>query len=188
MPSFELNESTCRESVSILPEVFQIAQEIVLNRRWFHSHPELSFEENATAAKIVELLRSYGIYEIFEGVGRTGVVAMIRGGMGPGPCIGLRADMDALPLLETSTAEYKSQNAGVMHACGHDGHVSGLLAAAKVLNAERGRFKGSVKLIFQPAEEGRGGAEAMIQAGCLIEGSCGPSVDFIYGLHLWSCK
>jgi amidohydrolase len=124
------------------------------NRRWFHANPELSFQEVKTAAKVAELLRSYGITELWEGVGRTGVVALIRGGAGAGPCIGLRADMDALPLQETGDCPFISQNKGVMHACGHDGHMSMLLAAARVLHEGRAGMRGTVKLIFQPAEEG----------------------------------
>jgi len=159
---------------------------MVAQRRWFHAHPELSFEEVNTAAKVVEHLRESGITEIFTQVGLTGVVALIRGEAGEGPCVALRADMDALPVQEVAEVEYKSQNAGVMHACGHDGHMTVLLTAAKVLYAERHRLRGVVKLIFQPAEEGRGGAPAMIKDGVLEEGPQGPRVDSIYGLHLWS--
>lgn len=125
-----LKNSTAEESVSILAEVFEIEEEINQNRRWFHANPELSFREFKTAARVVELLRSYGIQEIFESVGRTGVVALIRGEQeGNGGCIALRADMDALPLTETSEVDYKSTNEGVMHACGHDGHTAGTLGA-----------------------------------------------------------
>lgn len=179
--------STSTENITFLPEVFAIAAEAIENRRWFHAHPELSFQEHKTAAKIVEILHSYGIEEIFEGVGRTGVVALIRGAE-EGPCIALRADIDALPLQETAEIDYRSQNEGVMHACGHDGHIAGLLAAAKVLFAERAKFRGVVKLLFQPAEEGYGGALEMIKDGCLEAGPQGPEVDSIYGIHLWSCK
>jgi amidohydrolase len=148
-------------------------------------YPELSFQEFKTALKIVECLRSYGIDEIWENVGRTGVVALIRGGH-PGPCIALRADIDALPIPETAEVPYRSQNEGVMHACGHDGHIAGLLCAAKVLYNERSTLFGTVKLIFQPAEEGHGGAREIIADGCLEEGPFGPAVDSIYGLHIWS--
>lgn len=160
--------------------------EMVQQRRWFHANPELSFEEHATAAKVVEILSSIGITEIFQGVGVTGVVALIRGGGGAGPCVALRADMDALPVLEAAEIEYKSKNIGVMHACGHDGHMAGLLAAAKVLFQERDQLRGTVKLIFQPAEEGKGGAPAMMKDGVLEDGPQGPRVDEIYGIHLWS--
>jgi amidohydrolase len=140
--------------VSVRPEVAALEAEMVENRRWLHVHPELSFKEVETAKFVAEKLRSYGITELWEGVGRTGVVALIRGEAGSGPCIGLRADMDALPLQETGDCPFISQNTGVMHACGHDGHVSMLLAAAKVLFGSRKTLRGCVKLVFQPAEEG----------------------------------
>eukprot|EP01032_Pedospumella_encystans_P016085 gene16085-18366_t len=183
--AIESLESTSTEAIKYLPEAFANADEIVENRRWFHANPELGFEEHKTAAKIVEILKSYGIEEITEGVGRTGVVALIRGKT-DGPCIALRADIDALPLQETSQFAYKSQNEGVMHACGHDGHIAGLLGAAKVLNAERDSLCGVIKLIFQPAEEGPGGAKEMIEDGVLEDGRLGPKVDFIYGIHIIS--
>jgi amidohydrolase len=180
-------ESTTTEPIAVLEEVLALKEEINEHRRWFHAHPELSFQEIVTAAKVVEILKGIGINEIWEGVGRTGVVALIRGDK-PGNCVALRADMDALPIQETATLPFKSQNDGVMHACGHDGHMAGLLAAAKVLYTERASLAGVVKLIFQPAEEGFSGAPAMIKDGCLEDGPMGPSVDSIYGLHLWSCK
>lgn len=179
--------STCAEALNILPEVLSLQAEIESTRRWFHANPELAYKEVKTAAKIVDLLKSYGIDEIYEGCATTGVIAVIRGGS-EGPCIALRADIDALPIVETAEVAYKSQNHGAMHACGHDGHITGLLAATKVLNAERSSIKGSVKLIFQPAEEGYGGAKVMVDEGCLEEGPFGPRVDFVYGIHLWSCK
>lgn len=140
MASWE--DGTCTSPVMVINEIQAMQEEIFANRRWFHAHPELSFEEIQTAAKVVEILRDIGIDEIWEGVGRTGVVAVIRGGK-PGKCIALRADMDALPIQETSDLPFKSQNDGVMHACGHDGHMSGLLAAAKVIFAERSSLSGS---------------------------------------------
>ncbi len=109
---------TCTSAVNLLPEVQLLESEIQSNRRWFHMHPEVSFQEHRTAEHVAMLLRSYGISEVWEGVGRTGVVAMIRGAH-PGPCIALRADMDGLPLTETADIPYKSTNEGVMHACGH---------------------------------------------------------------------
>lgn len=188
LATLSITDSTALEGLSVLAEVFELQEEIFCNRRWFHARPELSFQEVNTAAKIVELLRSYGIVEIFEQVGRTGVIALIRGGAGPGPCVALRADIDGLPILETADIDYVSQNNGVMHACGHDGHICGLLAAAKVLWQQRDQFVGIIKLFFQPAEEGYGGARAMIKDGCLEEGNLGPKVDEIYGLHLWSVE
>ena len=171
--------------IEIVPEIAALEEEINTNRRWFHQHPELSFQEFKTAERVVVLLKEYGITEIFEKVGRTGVVALIRGAQ-PGPCVALRADMDALPVQETADIPFRSVNDGVMHACGHDGHVAGLLATAKVLNAQKATLKGVVKLIFQPAEEGYHGAKEMMIDGCLEEGKQGPRVDSIYGIHLWS--
>ena len=125
-------------------EVYELYDEMVVNRRWFHKHPELSFEEVKSAAYITEKLESYGITEIYQQVGVTGVVAMIRGAHS-GPTVGLRADMDALPVQETrSDIDYASVNEGVMHACGHDGHMSELLCAAKVIfNKLRPIMKGN---------------------------------------------
>jgi amidohydrolase len=154
------------------------------DRRWLHAHPELSFKEVETSAYVASKLKSYGITEMWEKVGRTGIVAVIRGAH-PGPTIALRADMDALPIQETGDCPFISQNAGVMHACGHDGHISMLLAATQVILAMRGSLKGNVKLFFQPAEEGFGGAREMIKDGCLTD-KMGPKVDFVFGAHLWS--
>jgi amidohydrolase len=184
----DITHSTATESFKVLSEINAIRDEVIINRRWFHANPEVSFQEFKTAEHIVELLKSYGIHEVFESVGRTGVVALIRGGSGDGPCVALRADMDALPLQETSTVDYRSKNDGVMHACGHDGHISGLLAAAKILYEQRETFSGTVKLIFQPAEEGFGGAREMIKDGVLDNNYFGPQVDSIYGIHIWSCE
>lgn len=183
--------------VLVLAEVLQLQQEAVSLRRWFHANAELSYQEFDTAKKIVEALRSFGIQEIYEGIGKTGVVAVIRGQSttetatetaAEHNCIALRADMDALPITEVSEVSYRSRNAGAMHACGHDGHVAGLLIAAKVLQNSRTNLRGSVKLVFQPAEEGYAGAAAMIEDGLLDGTACGPSVDSIYGIHLWSSK
>lgn len=185
LATFDISNSTAKSDVAVLSEVQALFPEIVENRRWFHAHPELSFQEVNTAARIAEILRGYGIEEVFEQVGRTGVVALIRGGS-EGPCIALRADIDGLPILETATVDYVSQNVGVMHACGHDGHISEMLAATKILFAERAQLKGTVKLLFQPAEEGYGGAREMIKDGCLEDGRLGPRVDEIYGIHLWT--
>jgi amidohydrolase len=170
--------------IHLRPEVEALREETIANRRWFHAHPELSFREVKTSARISDLLRSYGITEIWDGVSGTGVVAVVRGGR-PGPCIALRADIDALPLEETADVAYRSTNAGVMHACGHDGHIACLLTVAKLLVDCKATLAGSVKLIFQPAEEDTGGAAGMIAAGCLTD-AMGPRVDQVYGLHLWS--
>jgi amidohydrolase len=149
-------------------------------RRDFHLHPELGFQEVRTAGIVARELQSLGI-EVSTGVGKTGVVGLIEGGH-PGPTLLLRADMDALPILEETGAEYASQNANVMHACGHDGHTAILLTVARMLHAIREELPGSIKLVFQPAEEGMGGAESMIADGVLD----GPKVDVAIGLHVWN--
>ncbi|MFL2744683.1 MAG: M20 aminoacylase family protein, partial [bacterium] len=146
-------------------------------RRDIHQHPELKFEENRTSDLVAAKLEEFGI-EIHRGLAKTGVVGTIRNG--DGPSIGLRADMDALPLEEKNTFKHASSNPGKMHACGHDGHTAMLLGAAKHLAASK-NFKGTVNLIFQPAEEGGGGGELMIKEG-LFEMF---PVDSVYGLHNW---
>lgn len=185
------DSSTFTPEISIRPDVAPLVPDMVQWRRWFHAHPELSFQEVETAKEVARILRSFGIEEVFEKCGRTGVVALIRGGR-PGPCILLRADMDALPLPELGSPNaiaggFVSKNAGVMHACGHDGHMSSLLGAAKVLFSKRATLAGTIKLCFQPAEEGYGGAREMIADGILEETAAwGPRVDEVYGAHLWS--
>ncbi|MFH1852531.1 MAG: amidohydrolase [Candidatus Neomarinimicrobiota bacterium] len=164
--------------IQIRPEIENIRDEIIATRRDIHQYPERGFQEVRTAALVAERLRSYGL-EVRTGVGRTGVVGILAGRL-PGPTIALRADMDALPLQELNDVPYKSQTAGVMHACGHDGHVAVLLGVARVLAAARERLAGEVRFLFQPAEEGQGGARYMIADGA-IEG-----VDEIYGAHLWN--
>jgi len=166
-------------SIALRSEIEAISVEIINNRRHLHQHPELGFQEYATSKFITENLNQLDL-EVSTGIGQTGVVALLKGGNGP--CIGLRADMDALPLQETSDVEYKSMNDGVMHACGHDGHVAMLLGAAKVLSEKRDQLKGTVKFVFQPAEEGLGGARYMIDDGVLEN----PKVDEFYGIHLWN--
>ena len=148
-------------------------------RRDIHAHPELKFEENRTAEIVASALRSFGIDEIHTGLGRTGVVGILRGRPGS-KMLGLRADMDALPMTELNAFEHKSQYAGKMHACGHDGHTATLLAAAKVMSADRD-FAGSVAFIFQPAEEGGGGARAMIVDGLFERFPC----DAVFAIHNW---
>jgi hippurate hydrolase len=148
-------------------------------RRDIHAHPELKFEENRTAEIVNSALRSFGIDEIHTGLGKTGVVGILRGRPGS-KMLGLRADMDALPMTELNAFEHKSQYAGKMHACGHDGHTATLLAAAKVMSADRD-FSGSVAFIFQPAEEGGGGAKAMIVDGLFERFPC----DAVFAIHNW---
>jgi len=151
-------------------------------RRDFHMHPEIGFKEIRTAGIVAKELTALGL-EVTTGVGGTGVVALIEGAK-PGPVVLVRADMDALPITEQTGAEYASQNPGVMHACGHDGHTAVLLTVAKLLHAHRGELKGTVKLAFQPAEEGLGGAEKMIADGVLEN----PKVDTTLALHVWNEK
>jgi amidohydrolase len=148
-------------------------------RRDFHAHPELGFEEERTSAIVADKLASWGI-EVHRGLGKTGVVGVLRGKGGNYRRVGLRADMDALPIEETTGLPFKSQNPGRMHACGHDGHTTMLLGAARYLAETRG-FEGDAVFIFQPAEEGLGGARAMLKDGLFERFPC----DEVYGLHNW---
>jgi len=152
--------------------------EFVAIRHRLHSEPELAYEEKKTSALVAELLEGWG-YEVTTGIGGTGVVGTLRQGPG-GRSIGIRADMDALPIAEATGVAYASKVPGVMHACGHDGHTSIVLAAAKEI-AEARNFSGTVRLIFQPAEENGGGARKMIEDG-LFERF---PVDAVFGLHNW---
>src|SRR5262249_26657038 len=152
------------------------SDEMVAWRRDFHAHPEIGFQEERTSGIVAEKLASWGI-EVHRGIGKTGVVGGLKG-RGPGRSIGLRADMDALPMDEMTNLPYRSKNPGVFHGCGHDGHTTMLLGAARYL-AETRNFGGTVVLIFQPAEEGLGGAKAMIADGLFQRFPC----DEIYGLH-----
>jgi hippurate hydrolase len=154
------------------------AKTFVALRQDLHQHPELSFQEHRTSALVAQQLRDWG-YEVFTGIAGTGVVGRLRRGTGP-KTLGLRADMDALPLQENTGLPYASVNAGVMHACGHDGHTAILLAAAHFL-AHEGRFDGTLHLVFQPAEEIGQGAKKMIDEGLFDRFPC----DAIYGLHNW---
>jgi amidohydrolase len=149
-------------------------------RRDFHAHPELGFHEVRTSGIVAQELNKLGL-EFTSGIAGTGVVALLEGAK-PGPVILVRADMDALPILEETGAAYASQNPGVMHACGHDGHTAILLTVVKMLLAHRDELAGTVKFMFQPAEEGMGGAEKMIEAGVLEN----PKVETVLGLHVWN--
>ncbi len=149
-------------------------------RRDFHRHPEIGFKEIRTANIVANELKNLGL-EVKTGVGQTGVVALLEG-KEPGPVVMLRFDMDALPIQEETGAEYASVNDGVMHACGHDGHMAIGLTVARMLNDQRDEFNGTVKLVFQPAEEGLGGAESMIADGILHS----PSPDVVLALHVWN--
>ncbi|MFQ6553280.1 M20 aminoacylase family protein [Aestuariibius insulae] len=149
-------------------------------RRDIHAHPEILFETERTSALVAEKLREFGCDEVVEGIGRTGVVGVIKGKTDGGRTIGLRADMDALPIHEATGVEYASKTPGAMHACGHDGHTAMLLGAAQYL-AETRNFDGTVVLIFQPAEEGGGGGREMCEDGMMDRWS----IDEVYGMHNW---
>lgn len=165
-------------TVVLDPEVSRLGPTLSSIRQTIHQHPELGFGEARTAALVAERLRALGL-EVRTEVAKTGVVGFLPGAR-PGRTLLLRADMDALPIEEATGAPYASRQPGQMHACGHDGHVAMLLGAAEILAARRERLAGAVKFVFQPAEEGPGGAEPMIQAGVLEN----PRVDAAVGLHL----
>lgn len=157
----------------------QLANDLSATRRHLHRYPELSGEEVSTQRYILDFLEKEGIS--CQKIAGTGVIGTIFGDKA-GPCIGLRADMDALPVNEVANHDYVSTHTGVSHACGHDGHMAILLFTAKILQQERKKLKGTIRLIFQPAEESIGGAERMIAEGCLNN----PKVEEVYGIHLWS--
>ncbi|SLN18683.1 M20 aminoacylase family protein [Pseudooctadecabacter jejudonensis] len=161
----------------IINRIAGFADDMTEWRRHLHQHPELGQDCHQTAAYVVERLRDFGITEIHQNVAVSGVIAVIEG-QGEGPTIGLRADMDALPIAETTGADWASKNPGKMHACGHDGHTTMLLGAAKYL-AETRNFAGRVVLIFQPAEETGGGAELMVEEGVLDRFG----IRDVYALH-----
>ncbi len=165
-------------TIKIDNEVNKISKNIINWRRHIHTYPELGMELPKTAEFVAEKLSTWGI-DVQTEIGISGVVGKIKGSES-GPTIALRADMDALPMQETSNVPYRSKHQNIMHACGHDGHTAMLLGAAKVLSQNKEHLKGSVRFIFQPGEEGYFGAKHMIQDGCL-EG-----VDEIYGIHLWN--
>lgn len=161
----------------VINRIAEFSEEIVGWRRDFHTHPETLYDVHRTAGRVAELLRSFGVDEVVEGIGQTGVVGLIRG-RGPGRTIGLRADMDALPITERSGVPHASAVPGKMHACGHDGHTAMLLGAAKYL-AETRNFDGNAVLIFQPAEEGGAGGKAMVEDGMMERFG----IDQVYGMH-----
>ncbi len=163
----------------VLNRIAEFHDDMIAWRRHLHQNPELLFETAETAAFVTARLREFGVDEIHEGIAQNGVVAVIEG-QGPGAVIGLRADMDALPIQEVRDLPHKSQVPGKMHACGHDGHTTMLLGAARYL-AETRNFSGKVVLIFQPAEEGGGGADVMVQEGVLDRFG----VERVFALHNW---
>jgi len=160
-------------------KVNSLKDELISLRRYFHKYPELGFQEHKTSAKIAQLLNEWGL-EVKSGIGGTGVVGLIKGNK-QGKTLGIRADIDALPIAEKTNLEFASEHNGIMHACGHDGHITIALGAAKVLSELKDFLPGNIKFIFQPAEEGPGGAKMMISEGVLEN----PSVDAIIGLHIW---
>jgi amidohydrolase len=165
----------------VLNRIADFQAEIAGWRHDFHTHPEILFEVQRTAGKVETLLQEFGCDEVVTGLGRTGVVGVIRGrSNGSGRTIGLRADMDALPINEQTGKPYASQTAGKMHACGHDGHTAMLLGAAKYL-AETRNFDGRVVVIFQPAEEGGGGGREMVADGLMERFG----ITEVYGMHNW---
>ncbi len=163
----------------VINRVAEFQREIAEWRQDFHRNPELQYDVNRTAGRVADLLREFGVDDVVTGIGRTGVVGVIRGrNGGDGRVIGLRADMDALPITERTGKAYASEVAGKMHACGHDGHTAMLLGAAKYL-AETRNFAGTAIVIFQPAEEGGAGGKAMLQDG-LVERF---GIEEFYGMH-----
>ena len=164
--------------MNLAPAIVDFSKELTLIRRDIHAHPEIGFEENRTSQIVADHLQAWGV-EVHRSVGGTGVIGVIHG-KGSGRSIGLRADMDALPMAEATGLAHASKNPGVFHGCGHDGHTTMLLGAARHLASTR-HFNGQIVVIFQPAEEGLGGARRMIEDGLFDRFPC----DEIYGLHNW---
>jgi amidohydrolase len=161
--------------------IAQLHPELTAFRRDLHAHPELGFEEAYTSARVIEALKLCGVDEVHTGIGKTGVVAVIKGQRTTsGKMVGLRADMDALPMAELNDFAWKSSRAGLMHGCGHDGHTTMLVGAARYLAATR-QFDGTAVLIFQPGEEGYAGAKAMMEDGLFDRFP----VQAVYGMHNW---
>jgi amidohydrolase len=158
-----------------------LSRDLVAWRRHFHRHPELGFKEHDTARFILDTLAVIGGLEVTHPVAETGIVALLRGAK-PGPTLLVRADMDALPIHELNDVSYRSTRDGVMHACGHDAHMAMQLGAIQQLVARRAELAGQVKFVFQPAEEGPGGAKPMIDAGVMLN----PTVDAAIGFHIWT--
>ncbi|AVO36921.1 M20 aminoacylase family protein [Pukyongiella litopenaei] len=164
--------------MSVLPIIAASTEELTDIFKDLHAHPEIGFTEHRTAGVVADRLKAYGVDEIHTGIGGTGVVGVIRGNRDGARRVGLRADMDALPIEEETNLPYRSTNPGVMHACGHDAHTTMLLGAAKHLAATRD-FAGTAIVIFQPAEEGLGGARGMLADGLFERFPC----DEVFGMH-----
>ena len=162
-------------------DIDEILPGVIADRRHLHEHPELGFQEFETAKLVAERLRSLGVEDVRTGIATTGVTGLVRGTAGgEGKVVLVRADMDALPILEENAVDYVSLNPGTMHACGHDAHTAMLLGVTRVLMDRRAEFSGTVKVLFQPAEEGGGGAKVMIDEGALSD----PDVDLVFGMHV----
>lgn len=166
--------------IDFMAEAEALRDELIARRRDFHQHPELAFEEVRTAGIVANELNKLNI-EVQTGVGKTGVVGILEG-TSDGPTVLVRADMDALPIVEENKTDYISLESGKMHACGHDGHTTIALGVAKLLSAHRDKIKGRIKFVFQPGEEAAGGAQAMVNDGVLEN----PRADVALGLHLWN--
>jgi amidohydrolase len=177
---FTVKEAKTVDYSKIRLEIRNLQSSLIDWRRQLHQKPELGFEEQITAKFIEEKLREWNIPHQTE-IAKTGIVAEIVSNS-PGKVLAIRADMDALPIQEANEVSYRSQHDGKMHACGHDGHTAIALGTAYYLNQHKDDWQGTVKIIFQPAEEGPGGAKPMIEAGVLLN----PDVDAIIGLHLWN--
>lgn len=173
-------EQTETTTIDFNFEAEALRDELISHRRDFHQYPELAFEEVRTSSVIADELRSLGL-EVQTGVAKTGVVAILEGAE-DGPTVLYRADMDALPITEQNEHDFVSLNTGKMHACAHDGHMSVGLAVAKIMNKHRDKIKGRIKFVFQPGEEGAGGALEMIKDGILDDD---PIPDYSFGIHLW---
>lgn len=167
-------------TIDFKAEADALFDEMVARRRDFHQRPELAFEEVRTSGIIADELRKLGL-EVQTGIAKTGVVAMLEGAE-DGPTVLYRADMDGLPIAEQNEHDFISLNQGVMHACAHDGHMSVGLAVAKIMSNHRDKIKGRIKFVFQPGEEGAGGALAMIKEGIIDDD---PIPDYSFGIHLW---
>ena len=177
-----LEEDQVVQATALRDDIDESMPGVVADRRDFHEQPELPFQEVRTSSIVADRLRALGVEDVRTGIAQTGVTGLIRGQKpGAGKTVLLRADMDALPILEENEVEYRSQTPGVMHACGHDAHTAMLLGVTRLLMDRRHEFAGTVKVLFQPAEESPpGGAKPMIEAGVLED----PQVDAAFGLHI----
>jgi amidohydrolase len=175
-------EDQVAQATRLRDDIDEIMPGVIADRRDFHEHPELAYQEVRTAGIVADRLRSLGVEDVRTDIAPTGVTGLIRGSKaGKARTVLLRADMDALPILEENDVEYRSRTPGVMHACGHDAHTAMLLGVARLLSERRDEFPGTVKLLFQPAEElPPGGAKPMIEAGVMDD----PKVDAAFGIHM----